>query len=54
MAIIVVTVVVEGVQVAPERRGDIKGYLFVNNGFFQAVGVISFGKSAHAFVAIGF
>lgn len=44
MVVIVVTVVVQGFRVPSDLRGDIKGSLFVNSGFFQAVGVISFGK----------
>jgi sodium-coupled neutral amino acid transporter 11 len=44
MLVIVITVVIQGFRVPPDLRGDIKGNLFVNSGFFQAVGVISFGK----------
>jgi len=43
MVVIVVTVITQGFRVPPESRGDFKGLLFVNSGFFQAVGVISFG-----------
>lgn len=43
MAVIVITVITQGFRVPPESRGDFKGLIFVNSGFFQAVGVISFG-----------
>jgi hypothetical protein len=44
MIIIVVTVITQGFRVPSESRGDIKSHLIINSGFFQAVGVISFGK----------
>lgn len=44
MLIIIITVITQGVRVDPDLRGDLRGLLFVNSGFFQAVGVISFGK----------
>jgi sodium-coupled neutral amino acid transporter 11 len=44
MFIIIVTVVTQGAIVDSDLRGSVKGLLFVNDGFFQAVGVISFGK----------
>ena len=47
MVVIVITVIIQGPQVDPDARGEIKDYLFVNGGFFQAVGVISFGKSPY-------
>ena len=43
MLIIIVTVLTQGPLVDSDLRGDLKGLLFVNSGFFQAVGVISFG-----------
>jgi sodium-coupled neutral amino acid transporter 11 len=43
MLVIIVTVVTQGAIVDSELRGNLKGLLFVNDGFFQAVGVISFG-----------
>lgn len=43
MLIIIVTVVTQGAAVDPDLRGALRGSLFVNDGFFQAVGVISFG-----------
>lgn len=45
MVVIVVTVITQGFRVPSESRGDIKNIVIVNSGFFQAVGVISFGKS---------
>lgn len=47
MSIIVITVITQGFRVPAESRGEIKSHLFVNSGFFQAVGVISFGMLAH-------
>lgn len=44
MLIIIITVITQGARVPAEMRGDLKGLLFINSGFFQAVGVISFGK----------
>lgn len=45
MIVIVVTVITQGFRVPPDARGEIKSHLVFNTGFFQAVGVISFGKS---------
>ncbi len=45
MAVIVVAVFTQGFRVSPESRGDVKSLLFLNSGFFQAVGVISFGMT---------
>ncbi|KAL2399852.1 Vacuolar amino acid transporter 2 [Exophiala dermatitidis] len=47
MFIIILTVVTQGAIVDPELRGSLKGLLFVNDGFFQAVGVISFAFVCH-------
>jgi solute carrier family 38 (sodium-coupled neutral amino acid transporter), member 11 len=44
MCVIIITVITQGVRVPAESRGDFKGLLFVSNGFFQAVGVVSFGE----------
>lgn len=44
MIVIVVTVITQGFRVPSESRGDIKSHLVFNTGFFQAVGVISFGE----------
>jgi len=46
MIIIVVTVITQGFRVPSDSRGEIKSHLIVNSGFFQAVGVISFGRSS--------
>lgn len=43
MLVIVVAVITQGFRVPSETRGEIKSILFANSGFFQAVGVISFG-----------
>lgn len=47
MAVIVVTVVVQGAMVPAEERGVLKDWrmLVINDGIFQAIGVISFGMS---------
>ncbi|OCT52163.1 Vacuolar amino acid transporter [Cladophialophora carrionii] len=47
MLIIIVTVVTQGASVDSELRGNLNGLLFVNDGFFQAVGVISFAFVCH-------
>lgn len=44
MLVIIFTVVSQGPRVDPQMRGNLKGLFFVNDGFFQAVGVISFGE----------
>ncbi|KAL8243822.1 hypothetical protein R6Q59_010080 [Mikania micrantha] len=44
MLIIITTVVTNGPFVDPELKGSVQGLLFVNSGFFQAIGVIAFGK----------
>jgi sodium-coupled neutral amino acid transporter 11 len=46
MAVIVVTVVVQGMMVPAAERGTLKDWrlLVINDGIFQAIGVISFGK----------
>jgi sodium-coupled neutral amino acid transporter 11 len=45
MAVIVVTVVMQGAMVPAEDRGSLKDWrlLVINDGIFQAIGVISFG-----------
>ncbi len=45
MCIIIITVITQGARVPAESKGDFRGLLFVSDGFFQAVGVISFGKA---------
>ncbi|GAM87215.1 hypothetical protein ANO11243_052370 [Dothideomycetidae sp. 11243] len=47
MIIIIITVIIEGPQVPSELRGRIRGSLFMNNGVFQAIGVISFAFVCH-------
>jgi sodium-coupled neutral amino acid transporter 11 len=44
MIVIVITVITQGFRVPSEARGEIKSQLIFNSGFFQAVGVISFGE----------
>ena len=44
MLIIVITVITQGPRVPAEMKGPIRGSLIINNGVFQAIGVISFGK----------
>jgi sodium-coupled neutral amino acid transporter 11 len=47
MAIILFTVITQGPRVDSSLRGDIHKSLFVNSGFFQAVGIISFAFVCH-------
>lgn len=47
MVVIIVTVVTQAPLVDRDLTGSVRGLLFVNDGFFQAVGVISFGMSAN-------
>ncbi|KAK4944246.1 hypothetical protein LTR10_016359 [Elasticomyces elasticus] len=47
MLVIIVTIVTQGAFVDSDLRGDVRGLLFVNDGFFQAVGVISFAFVCH-------
>lgn len=44
MLIILVTVITQGPRLPPEMRGPVKGSLLINDGVFQAIGVISFGS----------
>jgi hypothetical protein len=46
MLVIIITVITQGPLVPDDLKGDLRGELFVNNGFFQAVGVISFGTTS--------
>ena len=41
---IIITVITQGARVPTDLRGDVKGSLFVRDGIFQAIGVISFGE----------
>lgn len=46
MGVIVITVVVQGILTPREQRGSFdKSLLVINDGIFQAIGVISFGMS---------
>jgi sodium-coupled neutral amino acid transporter 11 len=47
MGIILFTVITQGPRVDPSLRGDIHKSLFVNTGFFQAIGIISFAFVCH-------
>jgi hypothetical protein len=44
MLVIIITVITQGVRVPADMKGKLGGSLVANNGFFQAVGVISFGE----------
>jgi hypothetical protein len=44
MLVIVVTVITQGPRVPADMRGPIKSSLIINDGVFQAIGVISFGQ----------
>ncbi|EAW10163.1 putative amino acid transporter [Aspergillus clavatus NRRL 1] len=46
MTVIVVAVITQGFRVPSESRGEVKSLLFINSGFFQAVGVISFDHNS--------
>ena len=54
MLVIIVTVVTQGARVPKELRGDLKGSLFIQDGIFQAIGVISFGKHSFSTVIMYF
>jgi sodium-coupled neutral amino acid transporter 11 len=43
MVVIIVTVISQGARVPADLKGKLSGSLVANTGFFQAVGVISFG-----------
>lgn len=43
MLVILVTVVSQGARVPADLKGNLKGSLFIKDGVFQAIGVISFG-----------
>ncbi|KAI9879550.1 MAG: hypothetical protein M1830_006100 [Pleopsidium flavum] len=47
MLVIIVTVISQGVRIPADLRGQLKGSLLVNDGFFQAIGVISFAFVCH-------
>lgn len=47
MLIIIVTVLTQGPLMPEERRGQLRGSIFINDGIFQAIGVISFAFVCH-------
>jgi hypothetical protein len=50
MGIIVITVVTQGLLAPPEIRGSLdRSILFINDGVFQSIGVISFGAQTSRF-----
>lgn len=55
MSVIVITVVVQGILTPREQRGSFdKSLLVINDGIFQAIGVISFGTvQFHPFAILG-
>ncbi|BAE59385.1 unnamed protein product [Aspergillus oryzae RIB40] len=53
MVVILVAVLTQGFRVPSESRGEVKSLMIVNSGFFQAVGVISFGRSQTALLIYG-
>ncbi len=46
MLVIIVTVLTQGPRVPSDMKGKLRGSILINNGVFQAIGVISFGKAA--------
>jgi len=52
MLVIIVTIITQGVRVPAELKGKLGGSLLANSGFFQAVGVISFGKQCLSLIRI--
>lgn len=47
MLIIILTILTQGPQQPPSLRGQLQGSLLINNGVFQAIGVISFAFVCH-------
>jgi sodium-coupled neutral amino acid transporter 11 len=47
MFIIILTVITQGFRVPSELRGPIRGSIIINDGIFQAIGVISFAFVCH-------
>ena len=43
MLVIIVTVITQSVRVSSDLKGNLRGSLFLRDGVFQAIGVISFG-----------
>ena len=47
MGIIIITVITQGPRLPPDMRGQLRGSLLINDGVFQAIGVISFAFVCH-------
>ncbi|OQO05308.1 hypothetical protein B0A48_09076 [Cryoendolithus antarcticus] len=47
MGVIVITVITQGPRLPSEYRGQLRGSFLINNGVFQAIGVISFAFVCH-------
>ena len=47
MVVIILTVITQGPLQPPELRGKLRGSLLINDGVFQAIGVISFAFVCH-------
>lgn len=47
MAIIIITVLVEGPTLSPDLKGETSAFTIIDSGFFEAVGVISFAYVCH-------
>ena len=47
MVVIIITVITQGFRVPAESRGQLRGSLIINEGVFQAIGVISFGEYSY-------
>ena len=42
MGVIVITILTQGPRLPADMRGQLRGSLLINDGVFQAIGVISF------------
>ncbi|KAI9788824.1 MAG: hypothetical protein M1835_002048 [Candelina submexicana] len=47
MGVIILTVITQGARMPTELRGQLSGNILINNGVFQAIGVISFAFVCH-------
>jgi sodium-coupled neutral amino acid transporter 11 len=47
MGVIIVTILTQGPRLPPDMRGQLRGSLLINDGVFQAIGVISFAFVCH-------
>ena len=45
MLVIIVTVITQGFRVPADLKGNLRGSLVIRDGVFQAIGVISFGRT---------